>query len=358
MKGTTSMVRRRAFLLTALVLVVLVGGRNFGNAPVDSRNSQTVTVEIREGMGARAIARQLKEAGLLRSPLGFVARVVLTGKRGSLRAGRYAFSPRETGAAMLERLVRGETLPEDVSVTFPEGFTLKQIAARLEAKAITDADAFRGAALADRFRHEFDVLQNAPADATLEGYLFPDTYRLKRGTAAEDVIRRMLRRFAEQYEAAVSEVAQEEAQGQGGARPPAATSVHAIVTMASIIEREVVTPDDRRLVAGILWKRDAAGMGLDADATIRYALNKWDGRLTVEDLRADSRYNTRRYRGLPPGPIGNPGRGSLQAALEPQPSEFLYYLSASDNQRTIFSKTLEEHSVAKRQHLPRGEFSR
>jgi UPF0755 protein len=243
--------------------------------------------------------------------------------------------------------VRGETLPTDVSVTFPEGFTLAQIAARLEAKGIVGAAAFTAAAQADRFRGEFDELQNTPRGASLEGYLFPDTYRLKRGTLPEDLIRRMLHRFADQYTEARSRAAGDKG---GGPVPPAALSTHVVVTMASIIEREVTSAEDRRLVSGILWKRLGSWIGLDADATIRYVLGNWDRPLTVQDLRVDSPYNTRRHRGLPPGPIGSPGLDSLAAALAPTASDFFYYLSAPSGE-TIFSATLDEHNAAKAKYL-------
>lgn len=297
-------------------------------------------MEIPPGLGARAIAGKLREAGVLRSPLGFSVATVLRGDRHRLQAGTYMFSPRESGSQILDRLVRGDTLPAGVSVTFPEGFTLAQVAARLAANGLGDEQAIREAAAADRFRGEFSFLASAPRGASLEGYLFPDTYRFQPGTSTGDVIRQLLRRFEEQWAVARREVPQ-------GPSP----NTRARVTMASIIEREVKTPEDRRLVAGILWKRFDAGIGLDADATIRYALNDWERPLTVADLRVDSPYNTRRYRGLPPGPIGNPGLDSLKAALAPSPSEYLYYLSASSDGRTIFSRTLDEHNKAKAEFL-------
>lgn len=335
------MTTRRPLVLLALLLLVIWSVRHVGNAPVDPRSTTTVTLEIAEGTGARAIAQQLKGAGVIRSPAGFVARVVLSGARGALKAGTYELSPRESGSAILGRLARGETLPEDQAITFPEGFTLEQIAERLAARGLGDQSAFRAAATARTFRQEFSFLATAPDDASLEGYLFPDTYRVQQGTPPDDIIRRMLRRFDEQQREAAT----------GTETRDLARTLHQIVTVASIVEREVRAPEDRRLVAGILWRRFDEGRGLDGDATIRYALNKWDGRLTVEDLRVDSPYNTRRYRGLPPGAIGNPGLDALKAAFTPQTSEYLYYLSASDNKQTIFSRTLDEHNEAKAKYL-------
>lgn len=311
------------------------------NAPVNARNSEPVTVEIQGGIGARAIAEKLRDAGVVRSPTGLVLEILLRRVRGDLKAGTYEFSQAESGREIINRLVRGDTEPTDISVTFPEGFTLEQIAARLDAHGLATKDAFIAAANVSRFRDEFSVLASVRGTLSLEGYVFPDTYRFHRGTSTEDVIRRLLRRFAEQWEVARAETHAE--------KPT--SSVHDVVTMASIVEREVTSPEDRRLVAGILWKRFDLGLGLDADATIRYVLNDWERPLTVDDLRVDSPYNTRRYRGLPPGPIGSPGLESLKAVLAPTPSDYLYYLSASEDGRTIFSKTLEEHRQAKTQYL-------
>lgn len=345
---------RRLLVLGLLAAFLVAGYLHFGNTPVNPRSAESASVEIPPGLAARAIAGKLREAGVLRSPLGFSVATVLRGDRHRLQAGTYTFSPRESGSQILGRLVRGDTLPAGSPVTFPEGFTLAQITARLAANGLGDEPAVRETAAADRFRNEFPFLASAPAGASLEGYLFPDTYRFQRGTSADDILRKMLRRFGEQWERARNEGLGSRGSVVGTTYADTRTQdpdTHAIVTLASIVEREVRTPEDRRLVAGILWKRFDAGIGLAADATIRYALGNWENPLTVQDLRVDSPYNTRRYRGLPPGPIGNPGLDSIRAALAPQESEYLYYLSASADGRTIFSRTLDEHHKAKAEFL-------
>lgn len=330
-------------LLLGIALLVLLGGffvvRHFGNAPVNAKNTTPIEIAIPQGAGGKDIARLLGEAGVLRSPKGFLLHIVLAGARGDLKAGTYQFTKAESGKEILRRLRAGDTLPKDLSVTIPEGFTLEEIADRLGAAGIVDPRVFRDAARVERFRGEFAFLQNAP-DGSLEGYLFPDTYRFFRGTSPEEVVRRFLARFDEQFRQAVNE--------SGGLH---GHTVHEIVTMASIIEREVRTTEDRRLVAGILWSRREHGVALAADATVRYAIRTWDRPLTVHDLAVDSPYNTRRYAGLPPGPIGNPGTDSLRAALLPEESDYFYYLSSSDDRTTIFSKTLEEHNAAIQEHL-------
>lgn len=337
----------RRIIVIALVLVLLVSaGRHLGNAPVNARATQSVFIEISPGLSARAVANKLADAGVLRSATGFVMMTTLRGARDKLQAGTYEVSPRDSGSTILRRLMSGDTTPTDLSVTFPEGFTLKQIAERLDAQGIVKKDAFLTAATAERFRAEFPFLAGAPQGASLEGYLFPDTYRFYRDSDPRAVLQRILQRFGEQLDAAQKETGAI----PGGGHP--AASAHALVTMASIVEREVQSEDDMRVVAGILWDRLRVGMGLDADATVRYALDNWEEPLTVKDLAVDSPYNTRKYRGLPPGPIGNPGLQSLKAALKPESSKFVYYLSAPDG-RTIFSVTLDEHNRAKATYLGR-----
>lgn len=352
-----SLIRMRRWIILGLIAVVgIFAVRHLSNAPLNARSDQAVTVDIPGGLGARAIAKRLREAGVLRSPFGFTVAVVLRGVREELKAGTYLFRPRESGRVILDRLVRGDVEAPDLSITFPEGFTLAQIAERLAARGFVEsAVTFQGAAKADRFRRDFPFLESVPTDATLEGYLFPDTYRFQRGATADEIIRRMLRRFGEQWGTARAETCPIPSPG-GPAAPSAqcalvaVRSVHELVTMASITEREVRSREDRRLVSGILWRRFTQGVGLEADATVRYVLGNWERPLTAEDLRIDSPYNTRRYRGLPPGPIGNAGLDGLTAILSPLNSEYFFYLSARDG-RTIFSRTLEEHNRAKVQYL-------
>ncbi len=327
------------FLIVVLAgSTVLLSARHLANAPRDPKNTTSVEVTVARGAGTKDIARRLAETGLLRSRTGFLLRVALQGERGKLKAGRYRFTRAESGGEILRRLVAGDALPDDIAVTIPEGFTLREIAARFASSGIADASAFLAAARVEKFRNDFSFLRSLP-DGALEGYLFPETYRFFPATDPSVVIRRMLGEFDRQFKQAVNDV--------GGLHGHAAREV---VTMASIVEREVRSVEDRRLVTGILWSRLRQGVALQADATVRYVLDAWDRPLTLSDLQIDSPYNTRRYRGLPPGPISAPGTESLRAALDSKESDYFYYLSAPDG-RTVFSKTLEEHNAAVRQYL-------
>jgi len=321
-----------------LLIVANFGYRHYTNAPIDKKTTEQIEVTIPSGTGAKQIARLMREKGLIRSEWGFLMQEYLLGAKGKLKAGIYRFSRSESGAKIIQRLKDGDILPKDNKVTIPEGLTLKEIAQRLEQAGIVSADDFMFDAKVEKFRDKFEFLVDVP-NGSLEGYLFPDTYKFFKNTPVDEVVSRMLERFDEQFK-----VAAKETPGLGTHK------LHEIVTMASIIEREVRTSEDRRLVSGILWSRIGHGVAMAADATIRYALNNWDKPLTVTDLKANSPYNSRTNAGLPPGPIGNPGLDTLKSAMDPTETDYFYYLSAKDG-KTIFSKTLEEHNANVQKYL-------
>lgn len=256
-----------------------------------------------------------------------------------IKAGTYHLTPGEPVQAVIKRLVTGDMAPDELTITYPEGFTLQQTAARTAARGIGTQDDFIQAATPALYVNELTFLREIPPQRDLEGYLFPDTYRVFADDTPSDVVRRMLTTFNEKFSADLFR----EAKSQG-------RTFDQIITMASILEREVQSDEDMARVAGVLWKRFDDGVGLDVDATTRYALDKWDQPLTQQDLEVDSPYNTRRYQGLPPGPISNPGLRAIVAAVRPEQSDYYYYLSAP-NGETIFSRTLDEHNANKAKHL-------
>ena len=326
------------FGVLVFVLIANFAYRHLTNAPIDKKTTEQIEINIPSGTGAKQIAKLMREKGLIRSEWGFLTQEYLLGAKGKLKAGIYHFSRSESGTKIIARLKDGDILPQDNKVTIPEGLTIKEIAGRLEQAGIATSDDFLFDAKVEKFRDKFVFLADVP-NGSLEGYLFPDTYKFFKKTPVDEVISRMLERFDEQFKIAVKETP-----GLGTRK------LHEIVTMASIIEREVVTPEDRRLVSGILWSRIGHGVAMAADATIHYALNSWNKELTISDLKIDSPYNSRTNTGLPPGPIGNPGLDTLKAAMDPTETDYFYYLSAKDG-KTIFSKTLEEHNANVRKYL-------
>lgn len=303
-------------------------------------------VVIAPGLGSREISALLKREGVIRSKWAFVMYVSLRGEASSLKPGRYVFFDTAAIPDIARDLVTGEA--RERVLVIPEGWNGADIARYFGAQGVGDETGARRlfAEPPHELRARFSFLADLPAGEGLEGYLFPDTYRVFADAAPEDVIGKMLENFGMK----LTPELREEIRRRG-------KNVFDVVIMASLVEREVVSEDDRAQVSGILYKRLDVGIPLQVDATVVYAksqnagaTSQTNGKVSLADTKIDSPYNTYRYRGLPPGPIANPGISAIRAAIYPKPSPHLYYLSAPDG-RTIFSRTLEEHNAAKRKHL-------
>lgn len=324
-----------AIVVGMIILLGIAAKLIWGSSVIQQAGDFTVET----GQAASRVGQELKNDGYITSALSWRYAIFRAGDASSIKAGTYRLEKGETIASVVGRMNRGIVVPDELTITYPEGFTIKQIAARTAARNIGTEEEFIAAATVGPFADSFSFLKDLPPDRSLEGYLFPDTYRVFKNDKPEDVIRRMLGNF----DAKVTPELRQEAIDQK--RTP-----DEVVNMASIIEREINRTADLAKVAGVLWQRFDDHVGLGADATIRYALNKWDGVLTVQDLDLDSPYNTRRYRGLPPTAIGNPGLTAILAALRPAKTDFYYYLSAPDGE-TIFAKTNDEHNRNKAKYL-------
>jgi peptidoglycan lytic transglycosylase G len=320
-------------LVTAIALFV-AGVAAFGAFVVADLQragppGEPVRVVVSEGASFASVARNLVERGLVRRAwtLEFFAKATRGDRR--IQTGTYEFTRGEPALDILGAMIRGDILA--VFVTVPEGFTTWQIAGAVRAAGIDSVTMLAACRDAD-LRHALGVTAES-----LEGYLFPDTYRVPFGSDARDVVAQMLTRFhaawTPQMERRASEI--------GMAR-------HEVVTMASIIEAEAQVPDERPVVSAVYHNRLRRGMKLDADPTVAYAMGGFRGRLYFKDLKIDSPYNTYRYAGLPPGPICSPGESSLRAALHPEPSVDALYFVARGDGRHVFSSSLREHDAAVR----------
>lgn len=309
----------------------------------------TKTVEIASGTGSRKIGEFLKQEGVIRSKWALVLYASLRGEASLLKPGVYTFD--EMPISSIARvLVKGNA--NEITITVPEGWSVRDIAEYLHNQRISTKEEFTravGDTAGETFIKQFNFLQDKPKDIGLEGYLFPDTYRVFQDKPIEDMLVKMLENFDKKLSTEFrSEIRQQK------------KTIFEIVTMASLIEREVISDEDRALVSGILWKRLGAGIPLQVDATVLYAraqsakreAQNNNNQITREDKKNDSPYNTYFYRGLPKGPIANPGLSALRAALYPKTSPYLYYLSTPDG-KTIFSRTLEEHNEARAKYLTR-----
>lgn len=296
---------------------------------------------VRPGEDTKTIARNLKQQGYIKNASIFSAYTRLTKTARRLRAGNYRLERGMTLPRIAAILASDGALPEDTEVTLPEGLTAEQMGGILDSHNITAKTDFLKLA-ADPppdLIGAFPSLVSKPPRLPLEGYLFPDTYRFGRYSAPRAVMERLLRTFEEKTAMEIWSI-----------RPAGKHTLHETLTMASLIEKEVPGTRDRRIVSGILWKRLEIGMPLQVDATVAFTTLKHTTQLSRADLETPSPYNTYLHRGLPPGPIANPGLDAIRAALQPESSDHLYYLSTPTGQ-TVFSRTLAEHNAAKIRYL-------
>lgn len=304
--------------------------------PIDSSSTEEIIFEIKKGQGLKEISQNLKEKNLIRFSLPFQIFAFKKGVHSKIQAGYYSLSPSMNVPQILEKFVLGKRVRERITII--EGWTKEDIAKYLEEKGIVSSEEFLEKITAQIWKKDYDFL-NDERIKDLEGFLFPDTYFIEKGAGAEEIIRMMLNNFQKKF----NQELREEVLRQG-------KNLFDIVIMASLIEKEVRKKEDKELVSGILWKRLKIKMPLQVDATITYLTKKRTTKVTFEDLKIDSPYNTYKYLGLPPGPICNPGFESILAAIYPKESEYWYYLSTPEGE-TIFSRTLQEHNLAKAKYL-------
>ena len=309
--------------------------------PVD-HPSANVIITINQGSGTRAIINQLAQAGIVRHPLALQLYLRATGRAGHLKAGDYQFESPISPLAAIDKIRRGEVFEE--RVTIPEGFNRFEIAETLASKT--------GKAAPEDFLSLMDdqtpIEQLAPGARNLEGYLFPDTYNYNTRTTPEDLVRAMVNRFEEvftpEWTARASELG---------------LTVHQVVTLASMIEKEAKVPDERPHMASVFFNRLKRGMPLASDPTFIYAAileGDYDGnpnKLRYRDRQ--SPYNTYVISGLPPGPIASPGRASLEAVLYPDETDDLYFVVSGTSGRHKFSRTAAEHEAAVQEYKRQRE---
>jgi len=323
---------RRFWLILALGVVCVALLAGYALMPASFKDER-VTAVIPQGANARQAASVLKRAGAIRSAGAFVLLARLSGQAGDLKPGQYELRRNALPFQIVRKIARGEVAAG--WVTIPEGYTIRQIADLLAEKGLADRKAFIGKALYGR--------------ANMEGYLFPDTYLMPRGYGAAAAAKQMYDNFARKVWLPLNaEIRASELYELGGGSKQSATPgnrLRAVITLASLIEREAKADGDRAMISGVLWNRLRRGMKLDVDATVQYALGNHRSRLFYRDLAVDSAYNTYKNPGLPPGPIANPGLRSIQAALKPANCPYLYYVARPDGSH-VFTRTLEEHNRA------------
>lgn len=314
----------RTLLAVFLLLLLGVAGGGAFVMLTPFGPGQETFVEILPGSSAARIGRQLQEAGVVRSQYAFDAMRWI--RRGTLKAGSYRFDHPATVNEVYDRIRRGDTYA--IEVTIPEGANVYDIGKRLQDAGFGSSQSFVEVA-----RQQAALISDLdPQAKTLEGYLFPDTYRIGPKEQMPQIAALMVKRFRQ-------------AAQQLGLNH----DLHRVVTMASLVERETAVEGERPLVASVFVNRLDKEMPLGTDPSVIYGLQlqgQWRGTIFASDLQRDTPYNTYVHAGLPPGPIANPGMKSLHAAMYPAQTDYLYFVAAGDNPqgRSAFSATLEEHN--------------
>jgi UPF0755 protein len=328
----------RALWLLAAALALAAGGLSVARAwllaPAQP-GAAPVLFEVPRGASAASIASRLEQAGLVRNARAFGWLARARGTAGGLRAGEYELSAAQSSEEILAMLAEGRVKAWEV--VLPEGLRIEEVAQRLADAGLADAAAFAAFA-----RDPASATALGVGGPTLEGYLFPETYRLPRGLSTREVAEAMVEQFL-----AVWRPLEPRAREQG-------LDMRKAVTLASIVEKETGAPQERPLIAAVFLNRLARGMRLESDPTVIYGIEGFDGNLRRVHLEDGSNaYNTYKIAALPPGPIANPGAAALRAVVEPAKSEALFFVSRNDGTH-VFSRTFDEHVNHVNRHQRRG----
>lgn len=328
--GPAGRARRIAIAVAAAFCVAVIGAGLLAYlvfyTPI-SADGLTRVVDIPKGTSFRVIAASLEKDGVIRDSRSFAYAAQFSGKVKAIKAGEYEFNRSMNTMEILDILVSGRVRQHPA--TIPEGYNIREVAAVLKEAGLVDEDEFMARASDPGFVRSMGL-----EGRTFEGYLFPDTYMFTKGMSADEIISRMAQRFKAVYYPELDAMAKAAGMPMGK-----------VVTLASIIEKETGKPDERGLISAVFHNRLKKRIRLQSDPTVIYAIEGFDGNLRRRDLLRKNPYNTYVNYGLPPGPIANPGRESLRAAIAPDEGGYLYFVS-KNNGTHFFSRTLREHNNA------------
>lgn len=297
--------------------------------------------EVVPGATSREIVYDLARKHMIRFPMFFNLYLSLKDLDTQLQAGRYEFPKSRMSLREIASFLTSGAKAKEIEFTVPEGYTVPQIAALLQEKGLVDKEIFLEKAQSEfqMSNVKFQINGQFLMSKNLEGYLFPDTYRVYENATGDEILAKMLKNFEKKVLLPLTPEIEKSGR-----------TLSEIIIMASILEREVQTESDMKKVADILWRRLDADWALEVDSTLKYEIASANPSLTYDELQIDSPYNTYKYKGLPPTPIGNPGSKAITAAIYPEPNDYWFYLSTPEGE-TIFSKTLEEHNRNKMLYL-------
>ncbi len=323
------------FSLAGSIFIFWIFGSIFyytATHPFEENNSARVNVVITPGMTLNKISTLLENQKLVSNALSFRLLAYLQEKEGQIQIGEYEMSASMTPKEILGIVTSGKTILH--AVTIPEGYRITEIAALLEDKGLAKAEKFI------EITQDQELIQSMGiVGSSLEGYLFPETYNFSKNTPERKIVQRLLDTYRENIKN----------QGLMKRAESINFSFHQIMTLASLIEKETGVDEERKLISSVFHNRLKKNMLLQTDPTVIYAIANFDGNIRKKDLKIDSPYNTYKYRGLPPGPIASPGIKSIIAALEPNESDYLYFVSRKDGSHQ-FSSNLMDHNRAVRKY--------
>lgn len=314
------------FAAAAALAAVYLDVQQFAHRPADA-SAAPQTFEVISGQGLRRISHRLAEAGLVRNPSKFALLARLEGQETAIQAGEYRLSAAMAPSEILRDMVNGRVRLHRITV--PEGYTMRQIAVTVSASGFMAPAAFLEACHDTALLRSLDITSDS-----CEGYLFPDTYYFPASATAPQIITAMVQRFwsifSDAWKARAAELGM---------------SVHEVVTLAAIIEKETGAPSERPLISSVFHNRLKRRIRLQTDPTVIYGIADFDGNLTRKHLKTPTPYNTYVIQGLPPGPIASPGAAALEAALYPADTDYLYFVSKQDTTHH-FSTTIDAHNRA------------
>ncbi|MBI2438982.1 MAG: endolytic transglycosylase MltG [Candidatus Moranbacteria bacterium] len=327
----------RIFLGVALTISLLTVGAFFTLSYLTKQahgpNVVAQKFEVRQGENMFDTGKRLEEAGLIVWRPAFLWHLAYEQKTRDLVAGTYSLSGTFTIAEIARMITTGQTVSRDIKITFPEGWSARKMAERLTANNLPGEQFLVLVRQPkEEWRTHFDFFSDVPKGTSLEGFLFPDTYFFDPNVSAEAIVEKMLSNFDKKFDTSLRAALKERR-----------TNIYSAVTLASIVENEVKSENDRKIVADIFLRRLSIGQALQSCATLQYILGVDRAQYSYEETQTVSPYNTYLHRGLPPGPIGNPSIISLRAALFPKSNSYFYFLSDPETGKTIFSVTYEEH---------------
>lgn len=313
-----------------LVLMAVTGFEYWRDSVVAVNAGQGITVTVKPEMTAKEIGEVLYQNGVIHNVTLFRIIAKVQGVENLLQTGDYALSYQMSTSDIINKMVRGETAYH--LLTIPEGYNVEQIAKLLDEQGLGDGDKFK--ALARKFVTLDYMTQQPEIIYLVEGYVFPDTYRITRGMTEEDIMKLLITNFDKKLTAEMRERAK-----------TLGLSLHQVVTLASVVEKEAKVDQERAVIAGVFFNRLKQGMPLQSCPTVQYILGYPKVELTIADTQIVSPYNTYQNPELPPGPIASPGMAAIQAVLYPADTPYLYFVAAKDGSHR-FSKTYEEHLAA------------